>query len=227
MWGVDLGFDSPPTCLPPKLLGTAECGRRPTPSPDLTCLWARAERPASCRAWSVYYTSIWQICSGNAWVKGCPIGAERNCDRDLFFLLQEHVVWVQHVLFSSAHLLNPPAFKCPWEWSLKIQIIQSISLCDTSPHLGNSNTLQALTLYYRAMSDQSLPNSLTLPSMSFPFTHTEKILACLLCLQGNSVISATLFFLLGIYFLLNFVLYFLLEGLNGAGGILAWFLLWE
>ena len=86
MWGIDFGFDSPPACLPPKLLGTAECGCRPTPSPDLTCLWARAEQPAYFRARSVYYTSIWQTCWGNAWVKSCTISAERNCDHNLFFL---------------------------------------------------------------------------------------------------------------------------------------------
>ena len=71
------------------------------------------------------------------------------------------------------------------------------------------------------MSDQSLANSLTLSSMSFPLTHTEKILAFLLFFQGNSVTFASSFFLLGISFLLNFVVYFLMEGLNGAGGILA------
>ena len=36
---------------------------------------------------------------------------------------------------------------------------------------------------------------------------TEKILAFLLFLQGNSVICASSFFLLGMYFLLNFVVY--------------------
>lgn len=139
MWVVDLGFDSSVKKATSKLLGTAECGRRP-PRHQTSRACERGPsdlllQSAKCLLYE-HLTDLLRECLSErlfhrCWKKLWPWSVLPLCkstsDGSNMCYFHQLICWThQHFQWNNIN-------KCPREWSLKIQIIQSISLCDTSP----------------------------------------------------------------------------------------------